>query len=600
VSDLRFPKVTSPAARATVGRLCIRPRAPIPPVRAGCRGYTFDALCHDEGRGGVIAKRIGGQSPKEVAARVKSVGAPTAGMRVPGKGLRPATVGLTGNVVISLSSVAVAYSLAAALAGIVAAVGAKTPAMFVIGFLPIMLTAFAFRGLAAETPDCGSTFTWATRAFGPWIGWLAGWASLIAATVAVGNGAQIAGIYLLKALGQNGRAGSVAWQIGLGGLAIVVLVVLAVRGIDVTRRTQAVLLAVQVAVLALVSVVALVKVFSHHAGPQAEMPQWSWLSPTGLHASDLARGTILCVFAYWGWDATLQVAEETEVPHKNSGRAAVLTTILVLGTYVLVSFAIQAFAGFGKTGIGLKNPQHANDTLSILGDPVVGAGLGVVLLLAISSSSLGSVMTCLAPTARSTLAMAVYRALPRPFTRVHRRFLTPYFGTVVIGASGFTIYLVMTLVSHNSLPDMVASLGLLVTFYYAITAYACVWTYRSTLLKSAHNFWLRGALPLVGAVAMSWAFVQSAIDMYSPHYGKTHYGPVGAVFVLGMGLLVLGIPLAGLCAIGGWDFFSGKTLNKTTQISVSGAKSPARLKGRRLERLRSRYAGWRDRGRSSA
>ena len=69
------------------------------------------------------------------------------------------------------------------------------------------------------------------------------------------------------------------------------------------------------------------------------------------------------------------------------------------------------------------------------------------------------------------------------------------------GPRAFAIYLVMTLVSHNSLPDMVASLGLLVTFYYAITAYACVWTYRSTLLKSAHNFWLRGALPLAGAVA---------------------------------------------------------------------------------------------------
>lgn len=512
---------------------------------------------------------MGGLNAKDIA-EAKTVGAPSRAMRVPGKGLQAAAVGLTGNVVISLSSVAVAYSLAAALPGIVSAVGAKTPAMFVIGFIPILLTAFAFRELAKETPDCGSTFTWATRAFGPWVGWLAGWASLIAATVAVGNGGQIAGIYLLKALGQNRRADSVAWQIALGGLAILVLVVLAVRGIDVTRRTQAVLLSLQILVLALVSVVALAKVYSHHAGPQAEIPQWGWMSPMGLHASDVARGTILCVFAYWGWDSTLQVAEETEVPHKNSGKAALLTTILVLGTYVLVSIAVQAFAGFGTKGIGLNNPKNANDALSVLGDPVVGGGLAVVLLLAISSSSLGSVMTCLAPTARSTLSMAVYRALPRPFTRVHRRFLTPYFGTVVIGAGGFTIYLVMTLVSRNSLPDMVASLGLLVTLYYAITAYACVWTYRSTLLESAHNFWLRGVFPLAAAVAMTWAFLHSAIDMYSPHYGKTHYGPVGAVFLLGMGLLALGIPFAVLSAIGGWDFFRGDTLNKSTGISVRG------------------------------
>jgi hypothetical protein len=42
----------------------------------------------------------------------------------------------------------------------------------------------------------------------------------------------------------------------------------------------------------------------------------------------------------------------------------VLATILVLGTYVLVSYAIQAFAGFGTTGIGLNNPQNANDSLA--------------------------------------------------------------------------------------------------------------------------------------------------------------------------------------------------------------------------------------------
>ena len=125
------------------------------------------------------------------------------------------------------------------------------------------------------------------------------------------------------------------------------------------------------------------------------------------------------VFAYWGWDACLPISEETKDPHKNPGKAAVLATILVLGTYVLISYAIQAFAGFGTTGIDLNNPQNANDTLSILGEPVVGSGLAVVLLLAISSSSVASVLTCLAPTARSMLAMAVYRALPQPFAKVH-------------------------------------------------------------------------------------------------------------------------------------------------------------------------------------
>lgn len=169
-----------------------------------------------------------------------------AGPTPAGKGLRSGAVGLTGSIVIALSSVAPAYSLAAAFAAMVAAVGAKTPALFIIGFVPMMLTAFAFRELANETPDCGATFTWVTRAFGPWVGWLAGWASVIAAIVAVGNGAQIAAIYLLKALHMGAAANSIVVQMTVGGLAIVVLLVLSVRGIDVTERTQAVLLAVAV------------------------------------------------------------------------------------------------------------------------------------------------------------------------------------------------------------------------------------------------------------------------------------------------------------------------------------------------------------------
>ena len=495
--------------------------------------------------------------------------APAAGLPAAGKGLRPGAVGLTGSLVVALSSVAPAYSLAAAMAGMVAATGAKTPALFMIGFVPMMLTAFAFRELARETPDCGSTFTWVTRAFGPWVGWLAGWCSLIAAIVAVGNGAQIAAIYFLEALHLHTAANSMAVQIMVGGLAIVALTLLCVRGIDVTKRTQAVLVGVQFAMLALVSAVALTKVFGHHAGPQALMPQWSWLAPTGLSESAIAHGMILCVFAYWGWDACLSVSEETKDPHRNPGKAAVLATVLVLGTYVMVSYAIQAFAGFGTTGIGLNNPQNANDTLSVLGDPVVGGGLAVVLLLAISSSSLASSLTSLARTARNMLAMAVYRALPERLARVHHQYRTPWLGTLLVGVGGFIIYLVMTLLSRDSLADMVASLGLATTFYYAMTAYACVWTYRHTLLRSVRDFWLRAALPLLGALAMTWAFVRSAVDTYAPDYGKTHFGPVGSVFILGMGLLVLGIPVAVLSATAGSrDFFRGKTLNAATDITI--------------------------------
>ena len=114
-----------------------------------------------------------------------------------------------------------------------------------------------------------------------------------------------------------------------------------------------------------------------------------------------------------------------------------------------------------------------------------------------------------------------------------------------------------------------ASLGLAVAFYYGVTAYACVWYFRRTLFTSARNLFFRGIFPLLGALAMTWAFIQSATDMIAPDYGYTAFGPLGGVFVLGVGMLVLGIPLMLACfAFGTKRFFRGETLNACTEVKV--------------------------------
>ncbi len=48
----------------------------------------------------------------------------------------------------------------------------------------MLLVAFAYRELNNAVPDSGTSFTWATKAFGPWVGWMGGW-GLITATILV-------------------------------------------------------------------------------------------------------------------------------------------------------------------------------------------------------------------------------------------------------------------------------------------------------------------------------------------------------------------------------------------------------------------------------
>ena len=149
------------------------------------------------------------------------------------------------------------------------------------------------------------------------------------------------------------------------------------RGILVSERLQNVLVVFQFIVLGGLSILALWKVYAGTAGPQAVLPEWSWFSPAGLSSSAIAAAVILCIFIYWGWDACLAVNEETKDLARTPGRAAVLATVILLVTYCLVAVAVQAYAGFGTTGIGLNNEANIDDVVTVLGGPLLGPGDGV-------------------------------------------------------------------------------------------------------------------------------------------------------------------------------------------------------------------------------
>ncbi len=486
-----------------------------------------------------------------------------------GKGLQADALGLVGNVVIGLAATAPAYSLAATLGYIVLAVGEKAPSIFVLAFIPMVMVAFAYRELARDTPDCGTTFTWGTKAFGPWIGWIGGWGLAVSAIIVLANVAEIAAIYLFRFVGLDSLAESLTAKVLLGSFFIFAMTLVSARGIVISERIQNVLMAIQFVVLITVSVIALVRVFAGTAGEQAIKPSLSWLWPSGLDSHSLAAAVILCIFIYWGWDACLAIGEETRDSENTPGKAAIITTVVLLATYLMVAYAIQSFAGFGDTGIGLNNEENVDDVLTILGGPVGGAVASAALLLTVSVSALSSTQTTILPTARGTLAMAVYEAIPKRFAYVHPRYMTPAFGTMVMGVAALGFYLLLSFVSENALADSIASLGLAVAFYYLITAFACTWYFRRTLRDSARNLFMRGVFPVLGGLAMVWAFFRSAVDMIDPEYGYTAFGSIGGVFVFGVGMLVLGVPLMLLCfAFGTKRFFRGETLTAETKVQV--------------------------------
>ena len=78
------------------------------------------------------------------------------------------------------------------------------------------------------------------------------------------------------------------------------------------------------------------------------------------------------LFIYWGWDTAVSVNEETKDKNKTPGQAAIISTLLLLVTYLVVIFSMQSFAGTGTKGIGLSNPAHGSDVLSVPGGAIFG------------------------------------------------------------------------------------------------------------------------------------------------------------------------------------------------------------------------------------
>jgi amino acid transporter len=464
---------------------------------------------------------------------------------------------------MGLASTAPVYSLVATLGFVVAVVGFQTPIAFILAFIPMFFIAFAYRELNRAVPDCGTTFTWATKAFGPWVGWLGGWGVAVAGIIVLANLAQIAGIYFWLLIGQQELSENTLVTTITGVVFIAAMVYVSYRGVEIGEKLQNVLLGVQYLALLLFVVFALGSVFGPNPPADSVTPALDWFNPAGFTSFDgFTQAVLLALFIYWGWDTCLALNEETKDPKRIPGRAALISTLILMVTYVAVAVAAIAYAG-------LDSLADQDDVFLVVKDALFGPWAWL-LVLAVLISAVSSTQTTILPTARGTLSMAVYKALPEAFGKVHPKFKTPGFSTLVMGVIATVYYVGMTLISANFLSDSIYSLGLAIAFYYGITGYACVWYFRKEWFSSASSFVFKFLFPLLGALLLTIAFVKSAIDMFDVDYGDTVLFGVGGVFVIGVGSLLLGVVLMFVWALlpGSRDFFRGKSLNRDTEVLV--------------------------------
>ncbi|MGO9971997.1 MAG: APC family permease [Solirubrobacteraceae bacterium] len=462
---------------------------------------------------------------------------PTAGL-VEDKGLKKNAISFLSNIVIGVASTAPAYSLAATLGyiALVPGLGVHSPAVMLAAFPPMAFIAAAYYWMNRADPDCGTTFSWMTKAMGPWLGWQGGWAIVVADVLVMPSLSQIAGQYTFSLFGNNNPS---VLAVTIVGIAWIVLMTwICYRGIELSARVQQALLALEFFTLILFSVVALIKVYTSPTAHSIK-PALTWFNPFDVSStSALVGGILLAVFVYWGWDSGVSVNEETEDSSSAPGRAAIISTFVLVAIYLLVTTAAQAYGGLGAL------TSHPLDVLSPLGTGVLGSPLNKLLIICVLTSASASTQTTILPTARTTLSMARAKAIPGAFANIHPRFLSPGFSTLWMGVVSTLVYILLAATSTNYdlIGDAFTSLALTIAFYYGFTGLACVIYYRKHLFTSWRNFLLIGVLPFVGWAFFMYILVKAVIVYSAPHAGyASPFLGIGSPIAIAILMIILGI-----------------------------------------------------------
>ncbi|MFC9058464.1 APC family permease [Streptomyces sp. NPDC057074] len=454
-------------------------------------------------------------------------------------GLKADAIGFVDALVIGLNATSPAYSLAAVIGPVVALVGIYAPGVMFASFVPMLLIASAFYYLNKVDQDCGTTFSWVTRAMGPWFGWLGGWAIAMTGVLVVGSLADVAVTFGLLTVGLDSWAENEIVRQLLTVLLILVMTGVCVIGTELSARVQNVLILAQVACLLAFAVVALYRVYAGTGTLDSVKPAADWMNPFGSGGASLTAALLLGVFIYWGWESAVNLTEEIRDSASAPGRAAVWSTIVLLVTYVAVGFAVVAYAGPLFLS---ENAGEEEFIFALLAGEAMG-GWDWVVLLAVSTSALASTQTTIIPASRTALSMARRQALPARFGRIHPRYRTPDVSTWWVAGIAIVWYLVVRQISENALFDSLTALSLLIAFYYALTGIACAVYYRRRLTESLRNMLLIGLGPLVGAGLLIWLLVESVIDMADPanSYSGVSWLGLGPPLVIGIGITLVGV-----------------------------------------------------------
>jgi amino acid transporter len=423
-------------------------------------------------------------------------------------------------VIMGVAGSGPAYSVAATAAVLIGAVGVLAPASLLYCGLIMFGIVFAFRHLNSLEANAGASYSWVTSIFSPAIGFFAGWSVIVGSALFMVSGTLPAAAATLKlfepSLIDNQKAVTLiaaGWMVGIGAVVA--------KGIKLSSYTQIVFTVLEVGVLTLLVVLAAVGFVT----APARTYSLAWFTGAGFTPGLFAAGAGIALFAFSGWDVTVNLNEETRDGARIAGRgsiaAAAITIVLLLG-FNAVALGILTDAEIDDAGVNI---------VFALAEKLMPRPWDYVAVIAVMLSTVGTLETSILQFTRTVFAMGRDNVLHPRYARLHQTYQTPWFATLLITVLGLLLLLLSSYLSgiKTVIGDSVNAIGFQIAFYYALAGLACAWHFRKQALTGVGRFVFLLAWPLLGVSFCLFIAVYNV-----PTYNLT-------TNVLGVGGIAIGI-----------------------------------------------------------
>jgi APA family basic amino acid/polyamine antiporter len=339
---------------------------------------------------------------------------------------------------------------------------------FVLVGVVCAFAALCYAELAAMIPIAGSAYTYTYATMGELIAWIIGWDLILEyavsnMAVSVGFSAHVVNLldwfgvhpslrwitpaYLPAGLAdlQGNTLYDPGWHFGFNWPAFIIvmlLTVILVRGIRESANANNIMVLLKITAI---------MVFVIFASRYVHPANWHPFAPNGWPG--ILTGGSIIFFTYIGFDSVSTAAEECKQPKRDLPIGIIATLVVCTILYIAV---VVVLTGLVRWETLLDDAAPVVNTLKKLGF----RNIQLIVLLGALTGMISSLLVFQLGQARVWFAMSRDGLLPKVFSRVHKRFRTPDFSTIV---AGFLVGIPAGLLDIGTLADL-SNIGTLFAF----------------------------------------------------------------------------------------------------------------------------------------